>query len=52
MLAAGLVDKLADGGTEVVMKEATHLAEKVKSNASSGVFGLIKVSCSYHATRQ
>lgn len=41
---AGLVDELAEGGTKGVVHKATELAKVIGQNASTGVWGLIKVS--------
>ncbi|KAG9013917.1 hypothetical protein FRB94_004297 [Tulasnella sp. JGI-2019a] len=42
MLASGLVDALAEGGTKGTVKKATELAASSSENASTGVWGLIK----------
>ncbi|KAG8885654.1 hypothetical protein FRB97_000097 [Tulasnella sp. 331] len=42
MLASGLVDGLAEGGTKGTIAKATEIATTTGQNASTGVWGLIK----------
>lgn len=44
MLETGLVDHLADGGSQGVLKKAIDVATAIGPNAGTGVWGLIKVS--------
>lgn len=44
LLDLQLVDELADGGSKGVLSSAMALGKKMGKNASTGVWGLIKVS--------
>lgn len=43
LLDAGLVDKVVDGDTEVLLRSASEIAEKWSVNATTGVWGWLRV---------